>query len=284
VEFAFFWVFLSLLCYAAFYAGIYFFKPALKKKEILYIYFAASIGIYFVSRIAGAALAFSVFVMLASRIFIRNKYYVYPGLKALFLIGLLCFCFFYLPAADKIWNDLNKIFLKAINHMPAASSIAEVFKVAVFFRFLYPAFLAAGITIFFLYITESHRASFWQCFLIRFSHRQILALAVLWTLFGIFEISADFINWRIFSSFLFEVAVLNVCLYFSFFYIIYGFLIINHILKKRGFSVTITSLSVYSLLILSGGFVVYLLTLILGIGVSDVWMDYTKKKIKKSPA
>ncbi len=284
MEFAFFWVIFSLSWYSVFKAGIFLYKPTLKSRGILYLYLILAIGVFLLNRTAGTVLAVPAIIALVFGDLIKNRKYFYPGIKALSFAGLIGLCYFYLPAADRIWVNFNALFLKAIKPaMPAAAGLTEVFEVARFLRFLYPAFFAAGVTIFILFIAERHYASFWHRFLLRFNHRQIMTLAVLWTIFGIFEILGDVVSRGIFSSFIFEAGVLNVCLYFSFFYIIYGFLIINHLLKKRGFPVTVTSLSVYGLLIISGGFIVYLLTLLLGIGVSDVWMDYTRKKIKKSP-
>lgn len=87
----------------------------------------------------------------------------------------------------------------------------------------------------------------------------------------------------IFASFFIETLLLNCCLYFSFFYVIYGFLIINYLFKKRGIPYTITSVIIYVSMIISGDLIVYFTILLLGIGVTDVWMDYTKRKIKFNP-
>jgi len=281
VELSFFFVLITLSVYLSYYSVIFLLKPALKKKGMLYIYLFLSIGLFFLNKTAGVFIGTTVASAILYREIIKKDKFFYAGLKILFFIGLILLCFFYIPAADKIWDYLKGLYTGSIRKaLPAAASLDLVFIAARFFRFIYPACIAAGAAFFLMITAGRHYASFWNRFLIKFNHKQIILLVVSWTIFWIFEVLGDFIGNGLFASFFLEILLLNCCLYFSSFYIIYGFLIINYLLKKRRVPYTLTTILVYGVIIASGNFILYILLILLGIGITDIWMDYTKKKIK----
>lgn len=245
MELSFFLVLLTGAVYLSFYAGIFLLKPALS-----FLFSKA----------------------------VKNYGYFYKGIKAAFCISLVLFCFFYIPSADKIWINIKNLF-SGINNgsFPVVDSIKEL---ARSFRFFYPAGIAAGLALFFMIAADRHSLSFWHRFMIRFSHKQLITLVIFWTAFWIFEVLGDFIAGGIFTSFFIETLGLNICLYFSVFYIIYGFLIINYLMKRRGIPYSVNSIIIYGAIIISGDFLLYILILLLGVGITDTWMDYTKKKFK----
>ncbi len=242
---------LTLFVYSTFYSGIFLLKP-----------------VFFLLR----------------KVIKRGRRYFYTFLKILFFIGLVAFCFFYIPSADKIWFNLKGLYTGLIKKsLLSADKVDVVFQTARFFRFFYPAGIAFGAALLLMISSDRHLAYFWHRFLLRFSHKQLMPLVIFWTFFWIFEVLGDYIGTGIFASFFVE-TLMNCCLYFSFFYIIYGFLIINYLMKKRGIPYTITTMVVYGAIIVSGDFIIYIMIILMGFGITDAWMDYTKKKIKFSGA
>jgi hypothetical protein len=241
--------------------------------ELSFFYLLLTLALYLIFY-SGAFIARPAFLL---RKVVRRYDYFYSGITFLFFAGLVLICFVYFPSADRIWDGLKR----PASALPARLDF--IYPAARFFRFYYPAGLSAAAVIILLAGSDSHRAVFWSRFLARFDHRQLFPLVLFWSAFWIFEILGDVIGTGIFASFFVETLLLNCCLYFSFFYAIYGFLIINYLFKKKGMPYTITSIIIYAAMIISGDFIVYFTILLLGIGVTDVWMDYTKRKIKFNP-
>ncbi len=284
MEFSFFWILLSLSGYAAFYCGQFLLKPVLKKKEVLYLLLFLSAGVIFFIPVLGAVLLVNFTAVFLFRHVLRNKKRLYTGLLVFFLIILVVFCLFYLPRADKIWMILNEkitIWIKPV--LAFMFRFMEVFYVAEYFRYIYPPVLTAGAALFFYFTLDKHPKSFLGRFLGRFDHKLVFALIGFWIVFGVFEFLIDFYKIKTGYLFFIETGILNICLYFSFFYMIYGFLLLLYFLKKKGVLYLISFPVIIGSLIISGGFILYLLILLLGIGVSDIWMDYTKKRIKIRP-
>jgi hypothetical protein len=205
----------------------------------------------------------------------NNKLLVF---QAVFSCVIILISLYYLTRLDLIWGNISELVFSVYNSSEIFrnSRALEVYTAVKVFNSVYPSILLFIVAVWLLYWMDRNRRSFWYRFLHQFDHRQVIPATLLWTLTGIInQFHWKPGNWNI------EGYLLNLSIFFSAFYVLFGFLTLVYGLKKSGWNDTVAIVLIYLIIVVSGEYFPFTLTLILGIGVSDIWMNYRKRKFKK---
>jgi hypothetical protein len=199
-------------------------------------------------------------------------------LQAVFSCVIILVSIYYLGRLDLIWGSISDKVFSVYNSSEVFrnSRGLEVYTAVKVFNSVYPSALVFIAAVWLLYWLDRNRRTFWYRFLKGFDHKQVIPATLLWTLTGIInQLHWKPLNWNI------EGVLLNLSIFFSAFYVLFGFLTLVYGLKKSGWNSTIAAALIYLIIVVSGEFFPFTLTLILGIGVSDIWMNYRNRKFKK---
>lgn len=188
-------------------------------------------------------------------------------------------CWFYLPNADKIWIAVSSWFGDVLlkTRLLNTTRLMDVFYVGYFFRLYYPVILAFILFVGLYRALDKNRCSFWYRFYHWFDQRMVFLLVFSWLLFVGIEAAGwtvKFMNLRVMA--------LNAALYFSTLYVFYGFLILLYGLKRNHLPYWLSLILIYGLLVLSGQVFIVTAALIMGVGITDIWMNYRKFYYKKT--
>ncbi|MGL5956669.1 MAG: hypothetical protein ACRC0X_08790 [Brevinema sp.] len=187
----------------------------------------------------------------------------------LYLLGFLSLSvgmWFYIPYTKEVWVSINNLLYPYIQENAGSYTylLTEIWYTIVFFRNIWPAVLTALIVAVFENI--QHPISFRYRMMKQFSHNKLLLM--IGTLIAYFIVSYVDNNHPLAAFFL--------CLafYTAVFYWRFGVTIILYILKKSFISYEIGILLMTIMVIVSGEFFLLPLIMCMGIGISDIWMDY----------
>jgi hypothetical protein len=225
---------------------------------------------------------FSVLFFTVNGLFEKGRRF-FPGqwlMPVVLVMGSLVFfvCWFYLPRVPLIWEKIGEIVKNSLAGLGLLKSyrFIDVYYLAEDFRFVYPVWLVGLLTTAFLYsVSGWKKSSFWYRFLKNFDHRLIAAPVLLWTVFFIENyFYPQWIEWD------WEMGLLNLCLFYSYFYVLYGFLTLFYGMRRRRFSQFFALAILYLALLLSGKFFSFPLIILMGVGISDIWMHYRRSQKK----
>lgn len=221
------------------------------------------------------------------RLFVRNKggKRRVPDLTVMFEVAaailLIAVVLWYAPRANSIWSGLTRIVLQFLDSSEQLklTRFAEVSYVAQYFRQFYPAVLAVLITLLVQAQIGCKNGSFWYRYLRKLSHWKVVPVIFFWIA------SLVSVNYNRYDQTAFIGPLLqNMALYFSLLYSVAGFLILVFGLKKRRIPYPLSVMLMYLLLVVSGKYFLFTLVLFMGIGISDIWMSYSKRKFKAAAA
>ncbi|MGL5254341.1 MAG: hypothetical protein ACRC9L_05055 [Brevinema sp.] len=173
--------------------------------------------------------------------------------------------FWYIPTYENLWISWSKEALDIIS----SPLLKEVWYIAVFFRAVWPALLMAVIG--FAVDTSAHPFSGRYRAMKKFSHTKVVLLLFVLAFYGLFV-------WK-FSFSQAEVLLLNILVYIAAWYWRFGYSTILFSLKKGKISYTLGALLLFGSIITAGEAFFLPIFLIVGIGISDIWMDYHKRSV-----
>ena len=187
----------------------------------------------------------------------------------LYLIGLVVsgiIIWFYIPSSMQNWIALNNIILPYIQQYKGNNSmlLPEVWYTIVFFRNMWPGVFVALIMI--AIDSSSHPISARYRMMHKFSHNKLLIMVgFLFAYFSIKHIDSESSLSTIF---------LGLTVYTAVYYWRFGFATILYILKKNKIPYELGIIFLVGSIIIVGEYFFLPLVLCIGIGISDIWMDY----------
>lgn len=237
------------------------------------LFFAlTALAVYLVMRAAG------------SRLFRRKKSLPVHGQPVRYesagLLLLIPVSLAYSLAAPEIWQALDKgmEFLAAAWGRGAGDRLVDLYLVSRFFRLFYPA-LAVLTLLFALGVAADARryTSLYRWYRF-YRHIWLWPLVGSWVIFGLL----DRLN-TLEAALIAQAVSLNMALYFTGIYAVYGFLLIMYACRRKGLPVWVPAAVLITLLVISGPLFVLPCVILAGIGLSDIWMGYRVKFRLKNP-
>lgn len=277
MEFSFFLVVLSILLVVLFNIGKYAIVLS-KKLRLILIAFLLIGGLFaFVSLWVGLSIStfFLLTFLIKDKAFFRKPLAFWANL--LFAPIILFLLLAYLPNVSTIWNSISGYILQILGHYSLLQEheFINVYQVIQFFRYYYPAIVVGVIYYGFCKAVNYQKwdMTFGYRYVKKFDHRQVF-LTVISTI-------AYFVAVVVKAPFVIRVALLNFAIFFAIPYAVYGFLTLLYALKRKvNLSYTLGMILMYLILIISGRAFIFTLILAVGIGISDIWMNYHKRVIK----
>lgn len=182
------------------------------------------------------------------------------GLGLAALMAALCF---YLPACENLWNNMARLM-----GLPHRSELFRgVWQLAHLFRNLWPALGAAVLGMAFGVAAYPQSGAYRA--MKRFHHTKIVLMCLLLGLAGLL--------WFFRSAQTLQIALLNAALYTACWYWRFGFDTITFTLKKNGVPLFAAVCLLTASCIMAGSAFILPVVLIMGIGISDIWMDYHRR-------
>ncbi len=199
---------------------------------------------------------------------------------SLFMSGVLAFGvnFFYFLKIGEIWEVLNQAavsFLDAF-HIHQGYRFVDVYSIFRFFRNYYPG-LFTGVSVFLVLRSRwafKNPITCYYRYTKRFSH--VLIFPMLLFVLGLALVSTLPETHSLHRYFL------NFTILFSLPYLLYGGLTVFYGLRRLRKKNRLILILFSSLIVFSGPLFLFILILIIGIGVSDVWMNYNRR-LRKHP-
>lgn len=274
MEFSFFWLTLILFFLGAYELLVKVFL-SLKSKlfiiSVLSLFLMLSLFLHYIISIIFFLYLFIPGILLkfyGKNLFTQNNILIY------FVTVLIISCILYIPISDSLWLHINESVYNYLNNSSfVIKGLIEIYTIAQFFRFLYPSLFSFFFLIFFSYISSGNFYSFWYRTFKNFKHNFAFWTVLLWISFafcsGINLGQKN--NLLILSNIL-----LNVALFFTCFYTIFGLLIISMILRKKGIKDTLVLMCFYVIFTISGSYLPLVFFALSGIGITDIWMNYRK--------
>ncbi|MGL4677562.1 MAG: hypothetical protein ACRCWI_07865 [Brevinema sp.] len=213
-------------------------------------------------------LSFGFLTLMGQKIFFTKK----VKNNLLYLLGLLSLSiglWWYIPYTKELWISVNNLVYPYIqeNFGSYTYLFTEIWYTIVFFRNIWPTILIALIVATFENI--QHPISFRYRMTKQFSHNKLLIMVgALIAYFTINYFDKDHVLATFFLCLAFYTAV---------FYWRFGAAIIFYILKKIFIPYEISMLLMTGIVIISGEFFLLPLIMCVGIGISDIWMDYYQR-------
>lgn len=271
MEFSLFW--LSLLI---FFLGSYeLLKKVflfLKSRQILIVIlflFSLSLSIFHWM----ISIIFSLYLFIPAVLFwfYRDKLFNYKLLSIYFIAVLIISSILYIPVSDNLWLQVNeKIYSYFSSSSRIIKGLMEIYTVAQFFRFLYPSLFSFFFFLFFAYISSKNLYSFWYRLFKNFKHNFAYWSVSLWIIFAFLSVIAgQKANLLILSN-----IILNIALFFTYFYTMFGLLLIFVFLRKNGIKYTLPSVVLFVIFTVSGSYLPLIFFALSGIGITDIWMNY----------
>lgn len=247
-------------------------KLTCRSDVFLYIMLGLSVAATVFFKWWGAAflLLFVLELLAKKTVFFRQeKRAIKYGLVFLAILGM--FLAAYLPHVPVLWEvTLPGFFMKTIE----GTKFFDVFMVGRFFRYYYPAAIAGILHLAFRYAKKEkeNHYTFWYRFLRSFDHRQIFIL-----LAGALAAGLGYL--LKFDAFV-QAVIMNVFLFGCWPYVYYGFATMIYGIRRLKISYLLSIAILFLFIVISGPIFIFTLILIMGIGISDIWMNYHKRKIK----
>lgn len=190
-----------------------------------------------------------------------------------FGIILICFCWLYLRKADGIWaafsNDLENALIHA--RLAGKTRLMDGFYVGYFFRNYFPALIAFTLYLGFGRAVSGKRWTFWYRLYRGFDQKISAVLIAVWAGFGLVEIT----QWKIKEVNVWAIC-LNLAIFVSLFYSLFGFLTLVYNMKRSKVPYWLSRILIFGLLVFSGQVFIVTLALLMGVGITDIWMDYRR--------
>jgi len=211
------------------------------------------------------------FIMTSMIVLIGQKIFPYCKLNYLYLIGiflLILLLFIYSPHSTQIWNSWNEyIYLKlTIYNIPSSQLWKEVWHTMVFFRNIWPSIIVASVMISIENIMHPYTNRYRM--IKSFAHNKIhIMMIMLFIYVFLYKTSFEIL----------KLQALNIAIYTAVYYWRFGFATILYILRYGMIRYEIGFLLLIIPIILSGENFLLPLVAIIGIGISDIWMDYHKR-------
>jgi len=203
--------------------------------------------------------------------FYRDKLFNYKLLSIYFIAVLIISSILYIPVSDNLWLQVNeKIYSYFSSSSRIIKGLMEIYTVAQFFRFLYPSLFSFFFFLFFAYISSKNLYSFWYRLFKNFKHNFAYWSVSLWIIFAFLSVIAgQKANLLILSN-----IILNIALFFTYFYTMFGLLLIFVFLRKNGIKYTLPSVVLFVIFTVSGSYLPLIFFALSGIGITDIWMNY----------
>lgn len=187
--------------------------------------------------------------------------------------------FFYFANLGDIWESLNRAVFSFLDllHLKQGYRFVDIYSIFRFFRNYYPGFVSA-LSVFWVLRSRWSRKYSVTCYYRYtklFSHFLLAPLL----LFVIGLILAS----RLPETHALHRYFLNFVIFFSLPYLLYGGLTLFYGLRRIRRNTQLFLVLIYSLIIFSGPLFLFILILVIGVGVSDVWMNYNRR-LKKHPS
>ena len=196
--------------------------------------------------------------------FLNSVRYNYLYLIGLCILGIVIW--FYIPNSMQNWVEINNVIIPYIQQYKGNNSslFIEVWYTIVFFRNMWPGFFVALIMI--AIESSFHPISARYRMMHKFSLNKLHIIVG----FLFADFSVEHINHESnFSSFFLSLTVYTAVYYWRF-----GFATILYILKKNKIPYEIGIILIVGSVISAGEYFFLPLVLCIGIGISDIWMDY----------
>ncbi len=198
-----------------------------------------------------------------------GKYFITNTIKnnSLYLLGLFVLSsvlYFYISNSTILWNSINNILYPYIQQNAGSYKyiVSETWYTIVFFKNMWPAVFISLIVVSIENIQYPISSRYRM--LKQFSHNKLLIM--------VGSLFAYFITKNI--SDIYATYFLCVAVYSAIFYWRFGFAIILYILKKSGIPYEFGVSFMMASIIISGEYFLLPLIMCVGIGLSDIWMDY----------
>lgn len=272
MEFSLFLAAFSLVLLGIFWVFNYVLRLAFRSDVALYALLSGAVAATVFSKFLGAALLLVlIIVLLAKKVpfFRRDGGAVWFDL--IFIASMGCLIAAYFPWAPVIWEDkLPGFLLKYIE----GSRLFDGFMVSRFFRYYYPAVVTAILNLSLLYAAKekSNRYSFWYRLLRNFDHRQIVLLVA----GGLAAGMSYLFKWNDTA----KAVLMNLFLFTTWPYVYYGFSTLVYGIRRLKVSYFLSIVILFLFVVISGPIFIFTLILVMGIGITDIWMNYNKRKIK----
>lgn len=262
-------------------------KYAMRFPAVLYSLLGLSLVLTVFSPFLGAALLISLIGVLLYQKFVYFQKGRALKFGILFAGVMLLLLAWYLPwgKSPEFWDGfLGRLY--ATGWMKGI--FIELVAVVRFFGYyypVYPAVIAATLHLAFRYgiRDQKQHQSFWYRFTKVYDHRQIFFTIggfVLLTL--VYLLCAGSLR-EVLSSegcLLLKDVVLNVAVFFALPYIFFGVMSIIYGLRRLKLPYFLCWVILYFFIIFSGPVFIFTLILIMGLGMTDIWMNYHKRQIR----
>lgn len=227
---------------------------------------------------------FSIFIWIISLILFLlsnilkpiNKYIAYKlkslNIEAYYFGGLLILffaLFLYLPSEKVLWKNLDNYVQAAINVLDISFVflVKNIWHIIIFFRNIWLGILIACLSINIENLNYSFTGSYRT--MKKFHHTKILLLV--FSLF-LYLVLRQFSYKGIFSS-----VLLNIVVYTAVYYWYFGFYTLLYIFKRSHIPYPLGLLILLLPIMMAGESFFLPLVACIGIGISDIWMDYHRR-------
>ncbi|MGL4388150.1 MAG: hypothetical protein ACRCTJ_01995 [Brevinema sp.] len=192
--------------------------------------------------------------------------------KSAYLLGILCLLIlllYYLPVSSDCWGIWNKNIYNLISRAPSDLQmiLREVWYTFVFFSQIWPSLFFAVLVLSLKKV--NHPISYRYRMIKNFGHAKILIMVATLFLFMILN-TLNILP-------LLKMIALNIAIYTAVFYWRFGFGIIFYLSKNIPIPYELVYFSMIFLLIFVGEYFMIPLFLYVGVGITDIWMDYYQR-------
>jgi hypothetical protein len=187
----------------------------------------------------------------------------------IFSILAVVAAYFYVKQANHFWTGLSLLVEDTLAKLGVLykSRFIEVYYVIQYFRSIYPGLGFFLIAITYCYLAAGKKVTFWIRWAGAFSHIMIAPVLTGWLIYMVLG--------RLFQNFSdLDAVLLNLNVFWSMFYLLYSFLLMVFGLKKNKVPAWLSGVLIVCAVILSGRYFLIALIVMMGIGISDIWMRY----------
>ncbi len=275
MDFSFFLVIITILFYLVFLFGVIVVRQIIKKRIFRYIVFLLPAVLFFCNRIIALFfLILSLIPVLFADFNIFRKH-ITAFFRIVFAVLLLVFGFLFQKPGVMDLSGIDRLIenLLSLSGFFHNGSFLQIYYISYLFRPIYLSLIFMLLTVIYSFALTAYKRSYWYRYIRKFNHREVLAVVFFWLCYFVLNnIKLKWLKWE------YIIIILNLAIYFSLYYLMYGFLTLIFSLKKRSIEYFSVIIIIYSLIIFSGQYFLIPLILVMGIGISDIWMYYLKKR------
>jgi hypothetical protein len=278
IEFSFFLILVSIFIALVFLLGKIVFRWANKKRKLLYLLCLLSLALTFFFLWTGLflLLVFSAPLLINTNGFFAKRKSSFALL--LFAVALIVFIVAYLDNVTDFWGLLTEgfhRFLFALN-LRNGYGFMRAFEVIRYFRYYYPSLITGVLWLSFCTganLSEK-RYTFWYRYLKFFDHRIVIFILI--------ATGSMILSYVLNAPLQTQAALLNLCLLFAVPYVIFGYLTLIYGFKKKfKLPYILGAIIMYVVVIALGPYFLFPVVFMLGLGISDIWMDYHNRVFRK---